>query len=469
MYMNNDPKNEKWIEWGKKTEEEQEKIAEENGWGWYFEWDTIGDILRAKYEKADPDPKPANKYGGYDQYYAKHEIGKSYIYLGMDASFHRSDKPTSTWTEFTPCTNTKCSWHKDDEKAGNCRYYGERPRLFQCFEELFATIQSFIDVCGIENIDELQKDLNIHPDIIGWFKEGDDYFKNKESDNMKHISNKRAAERYMFDNWHLLWETKDIERFLNYCQLWILRRKNHLTNEYVRNEFKYVDTEKVMEIVYDKYIKNYDNVKDMVAQSNDSESKEIDIRNTLLREAKNVLYRLNNEELRDIIFSHPFRDLDDPEYDDERINAENLTKEYTYDSSLANKVIEKCKNTEEEIIKKIIKEIEKDISFDYEYDEKECNAETGIKPEGNFAYMLEHFSDLVDPNDVEYEGNFGYNGKYIRDVMKVINRTEEKAKLLREKYKKYGVVVTIGDFNVGCEYGVTIYIWIPHQTQKRDE
>ena len=64
MYMNNDPKNEKWIEWGKKTEEEQEKIAEENGWGWYFEWDTIGDILRAKYEKADPDPKPANKYGG---------------------------------------------------------------------------------------------------------------------------------------------------------------------------------------------------------------------------------------------------------------------------------------------------------------------------------------------------------------------------------------------------------------------
>lgn len=289
------------------------------------------------------------------------------------------------------------------------------------------------------------------------------------SNPIKSISNEKAAEWYMFNNWHLLWETKDVERFLNYCQLWILRHKDHLTNKKVREEYKNVDTETVMKIVYEKYIKNYDNVKDMVAQSNDSESKEINIRNTLLGEAKNVLYRLNNEELRDIIFSHPFRDLDDPEYDDERINAENLTKEYTYDSSLANKVIEKCKNTEEEIIKKIIKEIEKDISFDYEYDEKECNAETGIKPEGNFAYMLEHFSDLVDPNDVEYEGNFGYNGKYIRDVMKVINRTEEKAKFLREKYKKYGVTVTVGDFNVGCEYGVTIYIWIPHQTQKRDE
>ena len=123
MYMNNNPKNKKWKEWCKKDEDEQAKIAEENEWEWYFEWGTTGDILRAKYEKADPDPKPANKYGGYDQYYAEHEIGKSYVYLGMDASFHHSDKPTNVWTEFTPCTNTKCSWHKDDEKAGNCRYY----------------------------------------------------------------------------------------------------------------------------------------------------------------------------------------------------------------------------------------------------------------------------------------------------------------------------------------------------------
>ena len=62
----------KWIEWCKKSEKEQSKIAEENGWLWYFDWLEIGDTIRYKYEKVDTDPKVADKYGGYDRWYETH-------------------------------------------------------------------------------------------------------------------------------------------------------------------------------------------------------------------------------------------------------------------------------------------------------------------------------------------------------------------------------------------------------------
>ena len=456
MYMNNEPKNKKWNEWCKKNEDEQAKIAEENEWGWYFEWDTIGDILRAQYEKADPDPKPANKYGGYDQYYAKHEIGKSYVYLGMDASFHHSDKPTNVWTEFTPCTNTKCSWHKDDEKAGNCRYYGERPRLFQCFEELFATIQSFIDVCGIENIDELQKDLNIHPDIIGWFKEGDEYFKKKEGDKM--YLNEDAVEEIT----NLLHEVQEVVEFVGNIGItyqsdsWNATVPSDYGYEnilaWTKEHFQHIDITNIDHFVFggSVCIAEYDYKGKYISGPKELHQAKVDTVKKYMQEV------VDNFEAKYFKISN--------------VGAEDIYDNCGWECSVDFAVTPiKPKCLEKSINQELIDQIKKEISIDYEYDEKECNAETGIKPEGNFAYMLEHFSDLVDPHDIEYEGNFGYNGKYIRDVMKVINKTEEKAKLLREKYKKYDVTVTIGDFNVGCEYGVTIYIWIPHQIQKRDE
>ena len=295
--------NPKLKEWLMKDENEQEKIAEKNGWRWYFDWFEAGDIIRYKYEQADKDPRVKDKYHGcYDGYYKKHTEKASYTFLGPDARFHHSETPTHTWTEYEPCTNTKCPHYDSDRwEESNCSYFGDNCRIgYDCFNELFAQIQQWIDVVGIEELNELQKKLNIHPDIIGWFKYGNAYFKKG-----------------------------------------------------------------------DKVNKN---------------------------------------------------------------------------------------------LQKLIDEIKKDIDICYEYDSKECNAETGIKPEGEFAYMLEYMSDLIEPNEERYHAAYGdFNGTYIRDVMKLINKVEKKADELQAKYEEYGVEVTVGDYNNGCEWGMAIYLWIPKQ------
>ena len=90
-----------------------------------------------------------------------------------------------------------------------------------------------------------------------------------------------------------------------------------------------------------------------------------------------------------------------------------------------------------------------------------------LKPKGNFAYMVEFFSwDLIDPSESKYQGCFSqydYNGKYIRDCMKLINKVEKRAKELADKYTDKNVKVTVNDFNEGCQYGMAIYVWIPYQ------
>ena len=452
MYMNNDPKNEKWIEWGKKTEEEQEKIAEENEWGWYFEWDTTGDILRAQYEKADPDPKPANKYGGYDQYYAKHEIGKSYVYLGMDASFHRSDKPTSTWTEFTPCTNTECSWHKDDEKAGNCRYYGERPRLFQCFEELFATIQSFIDVCGIENIDELQKDLNIHPDIIGWFKEGDDYFKKKEGDKM--YLNEDAVEEIT----NLLHEVQEVVEFVKNIGItyssdpWTATSPNNhdylniLTWE--RQHFKNID---ISDIDYFDFggsvcIAQYDYKGKYTSGPKELHQAKVDTVKKYMQEV------VDNFEAKYFEIS-------------------NVGDEDIYDncgwecfvSFAVTPIKHKCciqDNTD-----KLIEQIADEDLKTAEDPWIEYNIKNPDDNQKYYAMVGFHSCELINPEEREYMADFGPNRKYIQDASKLIRNIENEAEELRIKYADKGIKVSISDFNDGCQYGMSIYVWVPYQKQ----
>lgn len=167
----------KWTEWCNKSYEEQEKIAEENMWDWYFEWYDVGDALWTAYAKADTDTHPTKKFGGYDRWDEEHTIQSSFTFLGADASFHQSKTPTHQWTEYNPCTNTDCEYNGEE-----CGYFGENARMYDCFGEIFATIQAYIDVCGIDTIDEFAKTNNIHKDIIGWFKYGDKYF--KRSDNM---------------------------------------------------------------------------------------------------------------------------------------------------------------------------------------------------------------------------------------------------------------------------------------------
>ena len=171
----------KWIEWCKKSEEEQLKIAEKNEWLWYTDWYDLGDILRSAYEQADTSKDVTKKYGGYDRWNEEHKIETSNVFLGIDGGFHISNNPINQWTVYNPCTNNECPYNQG-EYANNdkCGYFGCNERQYDCFNDLFASIKAIIDVCGKDKLNNLQKDFNIHEDIIGWFKQGNKYFKNKE-------------------------------------------------------------------------------------------------------------------------------------------------------------------------------------------------------------------------------------------------------------------------------------------------
>ena len=168
MFFSDNIEHPKWTEWCNKSEEESTQIAEQNEWLWYFDWFDIGDILRYHYEKADTSPNVTKKYNGYDRWNEEHQTKSSYVYLGTDASFHTSNEPAHQWTEYNPCTNTNCRYNQGEyTRTDKCGYFGCNERMYDCFNELFASIQAFIDVCGIEDLDKLAKDFNIHKDIIG--------------------------------------------------------------------------------------------------------------------------------------------------------------------------------------------------------------------------------------------------------------------------------------------------------------
>lgn len=452
------PKNKKMEEWLQKSPQEQEKIAEENGWRWFFEFFEAGDIIRSHYEKADKSDRVKDKYHGcYDGYYKEHQKGESYVHLGLDGCFHRTEKPTSTWTEYHPCSNKKCPYYDPkgyEDRGGNCGYFGDNIVIgYDCFNGLFATIQQWIDVCGIEELDQLQKHYNIHEDIIGWFKEGDDYFKNKESD--KIYLNKEAVNEI----WNLTKQVQDVVNLVSKMGIYYhsdpwtaVHPVNHDYEDILRwkrEDFEHIDV---------------DNVDSFAVGGSMSHSEyeykgewESDPRELAEAKANTIKYYLD-----DIVKNFQTK------YFKIEVYAERPYRDAGWECPIgieATLIKPKClKQTQ---LNAIIKEINEDIDIAYEYNEKECNAETGIKPEGEFAYMLEHMSDLVDPDDEEYKGSFTnhLNGKYIKDAMALINKVEQQAKELQIKYKKYGVVVTIGDFNVGCEYGMCIYFWIPYQTQ----
>ena len=123
----------------------------------------------------------------------------------------------------------------------------------------------------------------------------------------------------------------------------------------------------------------------------------------------------------------------------------------------------KMKHTIKDLKENILKEDGKIIEFGYEYTNPN---EMSSRPVGDWDCMLEFFSsELVCADDDErYNGNFNIrdlSGDYVRNCMKVINDVEKHVELLKNKYEKYGVKITIGDFNIGCQYGMAVYFWIP--------
>lgn len=120
-----------------------------------------------------------------------------------------------------------------------------------------------------------------------------------------------------------------------------------------------------------------------------------------------------------------------------------------------------------ELINEIItKEDDRDIEYIKTYEDAN---NLNIVPDGDYKYMIEFFSEeLINPKEdiSEYGGHFSaneYNGTYIRDCMRLINDIEERALDMKDKYSHLGCDVTVGDYNVGCQYGMAIYVWVPIQ------
>lgn len=133
------------------------------------------------------------------------------------------------------------------------------------------------------------------------------------------------------------------EVFLNFLQLETLKK---MDNDFSLN----INVEEVMRIVYNYFIKNqhkeiYDEL-------------ELETREYLIEDARKCIRRLDNEELRDIIFHHPLRDVIDENMNDEEITNENLIK-YKYNSKLAKKIIKQENETRKIAKKETIDKIKK--------------------------------------------------------------------------------------------------------------
>lgn len=140
------------------------------------------------------------------------------------------------------------------------------------------------------------------------------------------------------------------------------------------------------------------------------------------------------------------------------------TTQYPEDDKIIINKTEKDKTIK--LLNEIIKEEDGTIEYIRIYED--ANNITNA-PDGDYKYMIEFFSEeLIDPKEdtKTYSGHFSedeYNGEYIRDCMKLINKIEQRAKEIKNKYFSLGCDVSIGDFNIGCQYGMAIYVWVPEQ------
>lgn len=154
--------------------------------------------------------------------------------------------------------------------------------------------------------------------------------------------NKDIAKEFVSQYGYILFDYGQ-EVFLNFLQLETLKKMD--------NDFSLdINVEEVMRIVYNYFVKNphreiYDEM-------------ELEVREYLVEDAKKCIRRLDNEELRDIIFHHPLRDVVDKDMSDKEINNENLVK-YKYNSKLAKKIIEQENKTRKIAKKETIDKIQK--------------------------------------------------------------------------------------------------------------
>lgn len=468
MFMMSYPDNKKMKEWRQKSEEEQWEIAEKNDWNWCFLWGDIANSLRYDYEQVDKDPQVEGKYGGYDGWNKEPKKGE----------------------EYAPCTNKDCpyydtvTWGEDRYKGANCSYWGDTDRMFECHDELFVLIQKWIDVCGIEALNELQVAWDIHPDIIGWFKYGDDYFKDKEGYNMKENM------KYIYEK-GIIKDDKKITKTIN---------KGHdtgaiLSNQYNCEKFNLIDNTltnfKNKKEYDDCCYTDYDDITYIRAKEYGT-SHQINgkaIKGIIKVKREGYEFTASNKCGKEKLFFHvdSLVELEvhfkDNSYKHLKCwglvdNDDDYLVVYDPRKELEDQKTELCNQ-----IKEINDKISKMESFNETlnlmekiYDEEDCIIEHtstdidhfGVSPPDNEEYyaMIEFFSThLVMKDEKEYEGDFGPNTKFVKDAMKLIDDTYKRADEIKEKYKDQNVKVTIGEFNNGCEGGMALYVWVPYQNK----
>ena len=292
-----------------------------------------------------------------------------------------------------------------------------------------------------ETIENLKKELN----------QGDDKMIEKYE---------RVIDDHYWYYWHIL---KDfgLSDFLQLLQLNVL------------TEHKDLDVKKVISMAYEKFgyekddrelYKKYIATNQRTGEFNRFTMDEYDEREWYINEAISWIHRLSIEELRDIIYHHRLRDIQDEEYinDIKCIEDDNGIK---WDANLVANIINehKTKKLIEEIKNEQDNIIELSGSPVYTNPKSNFNEDSELVPQGNFPYMVEFFSDLIVDDDTTYQGNFGVNSKYIKDAMKLITQVENRAEELTDKYADKGIKVTVNGLNDGCEKGMAIYVWIPYQ------
>ena len=157
--------------------------------------------------------------------------------------------------------------------------------MFECSDELFVLIRKWIYVCGIEALDQVKEEWNIHSDIIGWFKDGDDYFKQNKKmievkiilyeNNVRNEWGKKLFPKYdddfvmeiikYFNSWGDIYESKDlkIDENEDECKLIFHIDVNQVEEDNVVTEYK-----EDLEISFDNK-ENYNNFLKVAKQLSD--------------------------------------------------------------------------------------------------------------------------------------------------------------------------------------------------------
>ena len=127
-----------------------------------------------------------------------------------------------------------------------------------------------------------------------------------------------------------------------------------------------------------------------------------------------------------------------------------------------------AKEKTQKVAQEIIDNIDIDIDYIYSwYDDSNSNISSVNNLNGydeKYVYMLEHFSDLVDEDEYKNQSAFnGFTDEYFDAVQKIRDFEKKTARENKEKYKEYKDEETLSRWNVGCQYGMAMYIWIPYQ------